>query len=187
MATISPLKKECQWRMDDLLERAGFRIRGRRADCIHCVGHARGTVSFTSAVAYCHRCQWRANIVTLARELGLLAGDSPALRAFREETKRRAAIDAQIRPFELWRDERIREVCARYHSLSRSATHAEEVLREFPGFADEAAWDALARFHHAEAQLSRTFDFLTFAKASAWLEKDSTPSEVFAVWRRHAA
>jgi hypothetical protein len=172
--------------MRSLLERAGFRLRGaRRADCIHCEGHSRATVAFTSEVACCHRCKWAANGVTLARELRLLCGDSQTARAVREASRRRESLDAEIKPFDTWREARIREVSDRYRSLSAAAVRAEEMLRKNRD--SEAAWDSLARFYHAEAQLSAAFDWLMFAKASAWLEDDSTPAEVFATWRRYVA
>lgn len=169
-----------------LLERAGFRVRGAtRADCVHCEGQSRGTVAFTAEVAYCHRCKWTANTLTLARELGLLRGSPRAVSALREEGRRRAILEAKIRLFDSWRDARIHEVSDRYRSHSRAAIHASEVLPKFPNC--EEAWDALARFYHAEAQLSAAFDWLTFAKAGVWLEEDSTPKEVFENWRSHAA
>jgi hypothetical protein len=172
--------------MRSLLERAGFQLRGpTRADCAHCEGHSRGTVAFTIQVAFCHRCKWRANSVTLARELGLLQGHPQTVSVFREEAQRRARLEAEVSPFEVWREARIREVSARYRLLSKTNTCAAEVVVKFPD-CDEA-WDALARFYHAEAKLSSAFDWLTFTKASAWLEKDSTPLEVFETWRRHAA
>jgi hypothetical protein len=172
--------------MPSLLERAGFRLRGAaRADCIHCEGHSRATVSFTSEVAFCHRCKWASNGATLARELGLLRGNSQTARAVREETQRHARLYAEIKPFDIWREARIREVSDRYRSLSQAAVHAEKVLQKDPD--SEEAWDTLARFYHAEAQLSAAFDWLMFAKASAWLEEDSTPVEVFDTWRSHAA
>jgi hypothetical protein len=172
--------------MRSLLERAGFVIRGAtRADCIHCEGHSRGTVAFNADVAYCHRCKWTANIVTLARELGLLSSNSEPVTAFRENAKRRAAIDGEIKRSEMWLDARIREVSDRYRPLSRAAVHANDVLAQFPDC--EPAWDALVRFYHAEAQTLATFDWLMFTKASAWLEEDSTPFEVFEIWRSHAA
>ena len=41
-----------------LLEKTGFVLRGAtRADCIHCQGHSRGTVAFTTEVAFCRRCE----------------------------------------------------------------------------------------------------------------------------------
>jgi hypothetical protein len=172
--------------MRSLLEQAGFSIRGAtRADCIHCAGHSRGTVSFTVEVAFCHRCKWRANIVTLARELGLIQSHPQAISAFREEARRRAQFDSQIKPFEAWREAKIREVSDRYRALSSAAVQAESVLRKFLGC--EQAWDALARFYHAEAQLSAAFDWLMFTKANMWLEEDSTPAEVFETWRSRAA
>lgn len=57
--------------MRDLLERSGFRVRGRsRADCPHCEGAGRGTISFTNEVLYCHRCHFTANATQLAQGLG---------------------------------------------------------------------------------------------------------------------
>jgi hypothetical protein len=172
--------------MRSLLERAGFRLRGStRADCAHCEGHSRGTVSFTSEVAFCHRCNWRANTLTLARDLGVLRGDNQVASVFREEARRRAHLDAEINRFEAWRGAMIREVSDRYRALSKAAVTAEEVLRESPE-CDEA-WHHLAQFHGSVAQLSAAFDWLMFTKASVWLEVDSTPVEVFEAWRNRAA
>ena len=113
-----------------------------RADCAHCEGHSRGTVSFTAEMAFCHRCKWRANAVTLARELGLLQGNPQAVSAFREKARRRVHLEAEIKPFEVWREARIREVSDRYRALSRTAVRAEEILSKFPDCAE--AWNALA-------------------------------------------
>ena len=171
--------------MPELLQRARFRVHGKRADCIHCEGHSRGTVAFTREVAYCHRCKWRANTVALARDLGLLNSDSPTARAFREETQKWAKLDSDVKPFEAWREAKIREVSDRYRVLSKAAVRASDVLSQFPDCNE--AWDALARFCHNEAQMSAAFDWLMFTKVSAWLEEDSTPVEVFEAWRSHAA
>lgn len=172
--------------MRSLLERAGFRVRGAtRADCVHCEGSSRGTVAFTFEVAFCHRCKWRANVVMLARELGLLNGNSEAASALRQVAQQRAEKEVQLNRFDQWRDARIREISGRYRSLSRSAVNAEQVLSEYPNC--EEAWDAMARFYHQEAKLSAALDWLMFAKASNWLEADSTPTEVFATWRANAA
>lgn len=171
--------------MRSLLDRAGFTLRGAtRADCVRCKGRSRATVSFTDEVAFCHRCKWRANTVTLARELGLLRGAMEAFSAFREEARRREHSRVEIKHFEIWRETRIREVSDHYHSLSKAAIRACEVL---PKFDCDEAWDALARFYHAEAQLSAAFDWLMFTKVGVWLEEDSTPVKVFAAWRRYAA
>ncbi len=172
--------------MRSLLEAAGFWVRGAtRAGCIHCEGHSRGTVAFTAEVAYCHRCKWTANTLTLARELGVLRGDPQAASTFREEARRRAGLEGEIKRFDAWRESKIRQVSDKYRLLSRAAVHAENVLAQFPDC--EQAWDALARFYHAEARLLAAFDWLMFTKASVWLEEDSTPVELFDTWRGHAA
>ena len=170
-----------------LLERAGFTIRSAtRADCARCSGRSRGTVSFTPEVAHCFRCGWKENNLTLARELGLLGSNPQARAAFRESAKRRARLGSQIKPFAAWREARIREVSDRYLALSRAALRGSETLGRLPDC--EQAWDALALFYHSRAQLSASFDFLVFGKASAWLETDATPAEVFEAWRcRRAA
>lgn len=171
--------------MPALLEQANFVLRGAtRADCIYCHGHSRGTVAFTSELAFCHRCKWRANSVTLARELGLSPGNLPTASTV-AATRRRQKVESQIRRFELWREDQIRRVSERYQSLSRAAMRATQVLTKFPD--SEEAWSALARFYHAEAGLSAILDWLMFMKASNWLEADSTPTEVFQMWENYAA
>lgn len=168
-----------------LLEQAGFRLRGeRRADCAHCQGASQGTVSFTDEVAFCHRCQWRANRLTLARDLGVLRANRRDLSELQYQARHWARLDNEIKRFESWRQAHIREVSDSFLTLSRLAARASEVLTTFRDC--EPAWDALARFYHSEMRLSATFDWLTFAKAGAWLEVDSTPAEVFEAWRRYA-
>lgn len=172
--------------MRGLLEHAGFVVRGaNRADCIHCQGQSRATVAFNSEVAFCHRCKWTANVVTLAKNAGILRGGSAAAAAIRESVHRSAQINSEIQRFETWREKQIRIVSDRYRSLSQNAIRAAEVLSKSPN--REAAWNALADFYHAEAYLSTLFDWFMFMKASAWLEIDSTATEVFATWRQHAA
>ncbi len=147
----------------DLLERAGFHVRGRRADCIHCEGHARATVSFNDEVAFCHRCKWTANVRTLSRELGLPL--APLTREIREERNK---------------DERFAEwsnVChlvlvRRLRFLTRRAELAKNVLAILPDF--EPAWSALADFYHSEAELFGALDVLAFEKLSPWLEQPMT-------------
>lgn len=172
--------------MRELLERAGFVMRGAtRADCIHCQGHSRATVAFTAEVAFCHRCKWRANVVTLAREEGLLHGNHRASTAVCATVRRRQQLESQVQRFDVWREEQVRSVSDRYRCLWRAADRAAQVLTRFPEC--EAAWCALAQFYQAEAQLSAIFDWLMFTKASIWLEADSTPAEVYQTWRHYAA
>jgi hypothetical protein len=164
--------------MNSLLQQAGFRLRGRRAECLHCQGRSRYTVAFTVELAYCHRCHWKANVITLARELGLLEGNPELLREARE--RRRRKIEEE--KFEAWRNRLMQELSARRRYLAKKAVLAEEVLRRYPDC--EAAWDALARSYRAEARLSASLDYLSFTKAGQWLETDSTREQVMEIWRQ---
>jgi len=111
--------------------------------------------------------------------------ERPKASVFHREAERRARLQTEIAPFESWRDARIREVSDIYRSLSQLALYSANVLLKIPDC--EEAWDALARFYHAEAQLSAAFDWLMFTKASRWFEADSSPVEVFESWRSCAA
>jgi len=169
--------------MPELLERAGFRLRGKsRADCVHCAGHAVATVAYTDEVAYCHRCAWRTNATALAKELGLLQTDPESRRRRREEMRQLAEYRETIERFEAWRDGHVRAYSAKLRQLGRSAAIAKEVLAKYRDC--EPAWAAFARFCHQEGEICRVLDYLTFAKASPWLEEDSTPLGVFEAWKR---
>ena len=166
------------------LKMTGFRIRSAtRADCVRCTGRSGGTVSYNKEVAHCFRCDWGANWLTLARDLGVLLSDPPTLLQLREEARRRAKIEDLIGEFDVWREARIRHVSDRLRRLSRAALLAEKVLRRFPE-CDEA-WEALAEYYHEKPRLCGYLDFLCFTKASEWLETDSTSVEVFTMWRLH--
>lgn len=167
--------------MPELLERSGFRLRGKRADCIHCAGGSVATVSYTETVAFCHRCKWTANIITLAKELGLLATDPESKRQRQEEARELAEYRRTIQQFEAWRDAQIRKFSTELRQLGRSAVLATEVLKTYPEC--EPAWDALARYCHKEGGLSQMLDFLTCTKASPWLSEDYTILDVFEAWR----
>lgn len=168
--------------MPELLQRAGYRLRSNtRADCIHCSGHSVATVAFTNEPAYCHRCAWKSNSTTLAKELGLFADDPQSRTQRRREAREIVKFRATIERFELWRNERIRHYSQKLRQLGRSAAIALDVLAVHPECAD--AWDALARFCHQEGELNRMLDFLTCAKASPWLEEDSEIFDVFRLWR----
>jgi hypothetical protein len=169
--------------MPRLLERAGARIRGKRADCLKCTGHSRLTVSFTDEVAYCHRCGWKANVVLLARELGLL-NDPEARAQLRREQAERERQMQPLREFEFWRDARERELGWKLYDPSRKAVVAGSVLKAFPDC--EEAWDALARYYHAKADLHGALDFLACVRVSQWLEQDSNIEDVFSLYQEQA-
>src|SRR5262249_6751900 len=160
----------------ELLERAGFRVRGRRADCPRCEGRSRLTVSVAQGVAHCHRCQWSGNRVTLARELGLLS-DPGSRQALRREREWRERMEDPIRTFGKWRDEELRGTADEYRLLLRRAVLAEEVLNVYPDC--EQAWAALATFYHREATLTADLDRLSCAKLSDFLEASYTITQLF--------
>jgi hypothetical protein len=169
--------------MSALLEGAGFRLRGgtalsgnRRADCAHCTGNSRGTVSFTAEVAYCHRCRWSRSRLALARELGLVRGNSRAAAATPFERERRRRLQ-RIREFEAWRKDLLDRIIARLRSLHFSARMAHHALERWPDW--EPAWDALKRLYDQEAELYAAFDALLGVKATIWLE---TPMDVTALY-----
>jgi hypothetical protein len=168
--------------MPDLLERSGFRLRGRnRADCIHCAGHSVGTVSYTTEVAYCHRCAWSANSVLLRKQLGLLPSDPESKRRARAEAHQRASCLRIIKRFAVWRETNIQMYSTELRRMGRNAVIAMEVLNRYPDC--EPAWDALARFYHREAELNRLLDWLACAQASPWLENDYSITDLFDSWR----
>lgn len=157
--------------LPELLERAGFRIRGRRADCLHCEGHSHLTVSFTDEVAYCHRCAWKTNARTLARELGLPV--APETRDHRERRARAALFSA-------WLNTCHTILTRRLWRLLKRANLAKMVLAQYPDC--EPAWGALAAFYHNEALLMGALDLLAFEKVSPWLERPMTRQRLAAAF-----
>jgi len=169
--------------MRDLLEQAGFRIRStNRADCAHCLGSSARTVGYTLELAHCFRCGWATNRLGLAKHLGLFQNDPETRAKLRREARHHRGTESTLRQFENWRENRIQRLSTQYRVLGRQAQLAHEVLLRWPDC--EPAWDALGRFYQAEARLLAALDFLGFAKASNWLECDSTPGEVFTTWRK---
>jgi hypothetical protein len=157
--------------MPSLLERNGFRVHGRRANCIYCEGNSRLTVSFNDEVAYCHRCHWTANVRTLSRKMGIsVAPETPEHREARRLAKQ----------FADWVDRCERAVVDRHRFLWRRAGLAIIALRYFPDM--EQAWDALADYDHIEAKLCAALDTLRFERASKWLEYAMTPERLFRSW-----
>jgi hypothetical protein len=146
-----------------LLERAGFHIRGRRADCIHCEGSARLTVSFNDEVAHCHRCKWSANVRTLSRDLGL------PLAPLTQEVRDRRDRDAK---FSEWQNTVHLILVRRWRTLTRRAELAKAVLVQFPDC--EPAWSALADFYDGEATFTAAFEFLACEKLPNYLENPMT-------------
>lgn len=158
-----------------LLERAGFHIRGKRADCSRCEadgpGKGRGTIAFTDEVAYCHRCQWTRNIRTLSRELGVNV--SPETQQERE----RRELHAEFKEF---LDTTWLVFIRRLWCIQRKRTLAVGVLACFPEC--EPAWAALADCHDELPWLLAALDTLAFEKTSCWLETPMSRDRLFAAF-----
>jgi hypothetical protein len=154
----------------DLLVQAGFRIRGRRADCPHCGGQGRttGTVAFTPQVAFCHRCKWTRNFRTLSRDLGVTV---------KTQSREWVTLRSQETEFATWL-----EVChwllmRLYWDLKRKADLAARILvydTECAG-----AWNALAAYYHERSSILAALDFLSFEKNSLWLAVPMTRRRLF--------
>lgn len=156
--------------MGDLLPRAGFRLRSaRRADCAKCRGRSVGTVSYTEQLAHCFRCEWAANTTTLARELGLLAGDRQSRREWANQRRARQAVQRaaeklaqQERQFVAILSARLRQL----YGLRRGAAERLAVLAtggppRFSGEA-EAAWTLLADCAEEIPSVEVALDLLSF-------------------------
>lgn len=127
--------------MSELLGRMGSTLRnGNRADCPLCGG--RRTISYTEEVFFCHHagCDFRGNIVTLVKRLGLARRFSrgEALAHQRDRDEARAAAEYARRRIKAERH----ALYEAHRSLLTIRGQAEQRLRKEP---DEAlAWGALA-------------------------------------------
>ncbi len=167
--------------MQDLLERAGFRLRRRsRADCIHCPGRSRGTVSFNSEVAHCFRCGWKANTYILARDLGLLT-DRKKRSEFSIEQARSQRHQRIINRFERWRWDAWLFWARQLSANRRIRRIALFILRTIPDC--EPALDALATVYHQRSEIETAMDLFAAQSHSTWLERDMTIERLFDLWR----
>ena len=155
----------------DLLDRAGFRVRGnKRADCPSCPEHSRATVAFTGEVYFCHRCKRTGNRESLARELGLLAIDNESVARRRREAREAARLrevadrlrKSERRVLTLCRDNLLGLVALRRNAGARlvaiDAGAQERFFQE-----TECAWDALRFVADHEARASASYLVAAFA------------------------
>jgi hypothetical protein len=152
----------------ELLERTGFHVRGRRADCSYCKGTSRLTVSFTAEVTFCHRCKWTGNIRTVARELELPL--APITREILERREREVELNEWLNTCHtilanLWRE------------LTLRSELAKQILAFWPD--EELAWDALADFYLLQADFEGAFEILNFEKLPRYLEQPITREKLF--------
>jgi hypothetical protein len=159
----------------DLLERAGFHVRGKRADCPRCQsaghGHGRGTVAFSGEVFFCHRCKYTGNVRTLSRALGL-----PILPEDREHRERRE----RAKRFSEWLNVCYAVLVRRLHFLRERADVARRFLAEIPDSGD--GWDVLAEYYHERTALFAALDFLACDPLSTWLEQPMNRERLFAAF-----
>ena len=154
-----------------LLIGAGFRIRGRRADCVHCDGHSRLTVSFNDEVAFCHRCKWTGNARTLTRDLGLPL--EPLTHEIREKCEQHGR-------FTEWERTIYVLLVGKWRSVTRRAELAKQLLFKFPDC--EPAWCALADFYQSESTFSAAFEFLSYERLPQYLDVPMTRDKLFAAF-----
>ncbi len=118
----------------DLLEQAGARPRGNRHDCPKCGGLR--TVTQTAEAFYCHRCQWKGNTVTLAKELGVYRRLPSA--EYHDQCRKREQAESQAREFlAACKRERLR-ACEELRELGRLELLAHEAGPDHP-----STWPAL--------------------------------------------
>jgi hypothetical protein len=141
----------------ELLERAGAKLVGRnRADCPQCQG--KRTVAYRGEVFFCHhaRCDFKGNVRTLARSLGLLQPMTPEqareFRAVREESRQAAAcVLGRIR-------ERRFQLCEAYRSLLCIRDGTTRRLKLKPE--DDLAWKGLQYFYRECPAVAAELAFL---------------------------
>jgi len=131
--------------MEELLEAEGFRVRGRRADCAHCEGESRLTVSFNERFAFCHRCQWRTSLQRLAK---LQSRSIPARKVGRASIRKAS--------FRQWLRTTYSQMADQERRLARRATWARTGLDFYPDH--EAGWSALASWYDRERSFQLFFE-----------------------------
>ena len=113
-----------QYGLPALLQRVGARPRGNRHDCPKC-GGAR-TVTNGEDVFYCHKCQWRGNTVSLAKELGVYQRISPA--EYRELQRSRELAHAAERTKETRKHAEARRLAESIWAKARPAPETHPYL-----------------------------------------------------------
>ena len=134
-----------------LLEQAGCQPRGNhRHDCAQCGG--KRTVTHSEEAFYCHRCQWKGNVITLAKELGVYQRiPSPEYKEFCR--KRERARDAAQRLYAAAKRRRF-ELLEELHSLNRIEAGAHHA-----GPSD-TAWNGLALVYSERPTIETELDRL---------------------------
>ncbi len=150
-----------------LLETSGAKPCGARHGCPKCGGVR--TVTHTAECFFCHKCGWRGNVVTLAKELGLYERLPRAEFVLQRQGRERAEVQARNFLAEC-RLERLR-ACEELRELGRLELLAHEAGPEHP-----ATWNALATAYTRRpgaAARAVLFSEGAIADRRAWLESDA--------------
>lgn len=156
-----------QYAVTDLLEQAGAQSRGSRFDCPKCEGQR--TITHTEECFYCHKCQWKGNVVTLARELGI-----HDVRT--DEEKRRSREERERTREAAWR------LYAAFDSRRRVLVSELSYLRSLEKMAHEggpskASWESLEfvyrKWRKAESGLDSLIECATVRDLSHHLVTSS--------------
>lgn len=145
----------------ELLEQAGARPRGNRHDCPKCGGSR--TITHTDETFFCHRCQWKGNTVTLAKELGIYQR-LPSAEYRRLRQKRERAHEAALKLYSLAHNHQL-ELREELRSLGRL-----EILAHDAGPTEEA-WNVLATVYAERPKIEAELDVLESGDPSAVLER----------------
>lgn len=128
------MSEAAQYDLPTLLEKAGARPRGNRCDCPKCGGHR--TITHSDETFFCHKCQWKGNTVTLAKEVGVYQPLSP--EKYRELQQLLEQADRAARALYCRVKARRLQVAAQLRSLGRIERGAHAAPNH------PLAWDALA-------------------------------------------
>lgn len=160
-----------QFEIEELLDLTGCRPRGNRHDCPKCGGLR--TVTHTAECFYCHKCQWKGNVVTLQKELGIYQRIPSA--EYRELCRNRnRAHEAALRLYSLAHEQEL-ELWAKLHELGRA-----EIVAHDAGPDNPQSWDVLARVYAERPALLAELAILENGGAAdliRFLRADSTARE----------
>lgn len=158
---MDPMSATTQAELSVLLEQTGARPRGNRHDCPKCGGFR--TITHTDECFFCHRCQWKGNAVTLAKELGIHRRISSA-EYLEQSRKRQRANDAALRLFAAAHRRQL-ELRERLRQLGRAELFAHD-----SGLEDASTWEVLSRVYAERPLIEQELDALESADPAIVLE-----------------
>jgi ribosomal protein L37AE/L43A len=147
----------CEYQIEELLELARAHPRGRRHDCPKC--GALRTITHTDDAFFCHKCGWKGNAVSLAKELGLYRRlPSAEYRELRRKQER--AHEAALRLYQATHERQLElQDELRDLGLTELSAHKCGPIEE--------AWDVLADVYSRQPAVERELDLLESGNAQA--------------------